>query len=340
MAMSQRMWLKEQERRKRERMRRAKRRRNCTIFVFVATIIAVALIILINNRPNNTEQLPVATSQALVQSDTELIDNPYKSQYNAEDIRTSFFDESAFAGNALAETIAVYNILKETDFYCGLNADVENVSTFIPNGSTVSIQDNFKSKTFKKIFIAFGENELKWNDSGEFKARYSTLVKKIKKYQPNAKIYLISIPPVTKTVSDAANDGMTMDDIKEYNKRIKSIAVTENVMYIDSVDALENGEGYLYDGVSYDGINLNKDAVIDLLYYMTKNAYVPEPGDMADEEEDIEQEEKDTDDGTKKETKEETKEDTKATKQPEESPEPTVNVLKDSTKEKGKYNEE
>ena len=52
------------------------------------------------------------------------------------------------------------------------------------------------------------------------------------------------------------------------------------------------------------------------------------------------QEEKDTDDGTKKETKEETKEDTKATKQPEESPEPTVNVLKDSTKEKGKYNEE
>ena len=145
---------------------------------------------------------------------------------------------------------------------------------------------------------------------------------------------------MTKTVSDAANDGMTMDDIKEYNKRIKSIAVTENVMYIDSVDALENGEGYLYGGVSYDGINLNKDAVIDLLYYMTKNAYVPEPGDMADEEEDIEQEEKDTDDGTKKETKEETKEDTKATKQPEESPEPTVNVLKDSTKEKGKYNEE
>ncbi len=328
MAMSQRRWQLEQERKRRERMRRQRRRRNCAIVVLLLAIIAVVAIIMINNgesRPidKGDKETPVAS----VKTDIAAAENPYTTTRSEDDIKTSFFTDSAFAGNALAEAIGTYGILRESDFYAGVNIDVENVYTAKTFGSTTSVAEQFKSKRFKKVFLSFGEREMASLSSTAFKDSYIKLIDKIEEYQPNARIYLIGIPPVTAQTSE--EDGVvTMKKIKEYNRRIMSIAVDEELYYIDSVDALGDNKDFLPMGVSKDGINLNKSAVIDLLYYIQKEAYIPDMEDLTDsaDEDDIEEDD------------DEEEEEAIPTKKPQKadsaSPSPTVNVLKDSSSTK------
>ena len=318
MAMSQRMWIREQERKKRERIRRARRRRNCAIIVALLAIIAVVVIVLVNNGGDtptekaNTEDVSV-----------ELAETPYTTTITEDDIKASFFKDSAFAGNALAWTIGTYGILKDANFYSGVNINLDNVYKTTPVGSTTSIVEQFKSKRFSKVFLAFGENELLEMSSTDFKEEYIKLVDKIQEYQPNARIYLIGIPPVTAQVSN--NGDITMQKIKQFNKRIMSIAVDEEIYYIDSVDALGDNKDFLPKGVSCDGINLNKAATIDLLYYMTKDAYIPDSNDLAD---------LDSDDDNEDDEEIESTPTPQKTASP--SPSPTVNVFKDKQNKEDK----
>lgn len=328
MTMSQRMWMREQERKKRERLKRAKRRRNCTIIVFILAVVAVVCVVFAMSG-NKDEQVGTNIDAEYTQSpdiDKSTADKHYTTTRTVEDIKLSFYNNSAFAGNALAETIGMYGILENSDFYTNVNADLENVYTLTTIGSTASIVEQFKSKNFKKIFLAFGENELSSGNSAEFKTNYKTLIEKIKEYQPNVSIYIISIPPVTAETSEIGNNGITMSRIKSYNDRIKAIAVEEDIYFIDSVDALGDNKDFLPQGVSNDGVNLNKAAVVDLLYYAACEAYIPTHEDLKTNKEDEEETETEspvTEDDT----------DIEVTQKPETKdaePESTVNVLKSS----------
>lgn len=328
MTVSQRMWKREQERKRRERLKRARRRRNCTIAVVLLAIIAVSVIVSSTKtdkapQPKET-QTPVAVN---LPSDTAVITEPYTTTRKPDDIKKSFFKDSAFAGNALAETIGMYGLLPESDFYAGVNVDLLNVYKVTTSGSTTSIAEQFKSKRFNKVFLAFGENELKTMTSSEFKSKYRDLADKLLDYQPKARIYLIAIPPVTAKVSES-NDKITDVRIREFNKKIMSLAVDLELYYIDSTDALGDNKDFLPNGVSADGINLNKDAVIDLLYYSAKEAYIPNTNDLA--EFDTVEDEEENETAEEDEQDEQEDEEEKPQETLNSTPAPTVNVLKDS----------
>ncbi len=332
MTISREMWMREQERKKRERLKRARRKRNCAIIVFVLAIISVVTIILLMS---DKETGSIATDTTVEYTKAPVIDrtaadNYYTTTRTSENIKLSFYNGSAFAGNALAETIGMYDILDNSDFYSNVNVDLENVYTMTTSGSTTSIVEQFKSKNFKKIFLSFGENELRNGNSAEFKANYRKLIEKIKEYQPNVSIYLISIPPVTAETSDANNNGISMSRIRSYNKQIKTLAVEEDLYFVDSIDALGDNKDFLPKGISNDGINLNKAAVIDLLYYAAKESYIPTRTDLAadakeeDEEEiEIEETEEPSADST-------TEQATLTPKKEKTEDSSTVNVLKSS----------
>ena len=338
MAMSQRMWRREQERKRRERMKRLKRRRNCTITVLVLAVVAVAVIVkTANKREKATQVTPIETTT--VAPNTNTLYEPssvYTTNRDKSDINAEFFNNSAFAGNSVADSIAMYGLLDDVDFYTGVNIDLDNVYTVTNSGGTVSVADQFKNKSFKKIFLSFGENEMLTMSAGEFKESYNGFVEKIKEYQPNAKIYMIGIPPVTLEVSNGGD--VTKGKVNEFNKQIKSIAFDKELYYVDSVDALGDNKGFLPNSVSADGINLNKAAVTDLLYYTSKKAYIPESSNLIDEDDDEDKENDTANKNDKKETEKATEKATEApqatSKNSEESPEPTVNVLKNSVAQK------
>ncbi|MCH5212355.1 MAG: hypothetical protein J1G06_05025 [Oscillospiraceae bacterium] len=329
MAMSQRMWRREQERRRRERERRARQRRNCMIIVILA-IVAVILIIskgCFGKKDSGASKATQQKTNTAGQEAQTVNEVQYESLVDITDIKMSFFSNSAFLGNSVADSIGMYNLLEDADFYTDITLDVDNVYTTATGYSTTAAIDQLKSKQFTRIFLSFGESEIADGDVKEFIKSYKKLIDKVKSYQAKAQIYVISIPPSTRETTSSSLYSMTLGKIKEYNKRIKAMAAEKEVYYVDSVSALGKDGGYLPRGVSADGINLNRGCCIDLLQYITKKAYVPDANSLSEEEADDDTDE--SEDGAEKTAA------PKTSSMVENEPEPTVNVLKDSVKKSG-----
>ena len=333
MAKSKMAWKREQERRKRERKMRDRRRAICAVVVLLLAAIAVIVIVASKGcSGKNAAKSPAVSSTETVASESPSY-GPYKSAIDISEVDTSFFNDSVFLGNSVADAIAMYDLLQNTDFYSSPILTVDNVYTTIVGYGNTAAADQLKSKKFSKVFLSFGEREIESGDVNEFTRSYKSLVEKVKSYQTNAQIYLIGIPPVDKAASDETRYGLSLDNIKKYNKKILSIATDQKVYYVNSVSALGSGS-YLYNGVSADGINLNRDCCIELLKYITDNAYIPESSSASlseDKEKTTQKPAKNNDD---EEEDEEESRSSAAEKEPTDTPVPTVNVLKDSAKVK------
>ena len=157
MAMSQSMWRREQERRRREREKRARQRRNCMIIVIIA-IAAVILIIskgCFGGKNEVSEPVQEQADTAVQESQTSDAER-YESKIDITDVNTSFFSSAAFLGNSVADSIGMYNLLKEADFYTDIMLDVDNVYTTATGYSTTAAVDQLKSKQFTRVFLSFG----------------------------------------------------------------------------------------------------------------------------------------------------------------------------------------
>lgn len=322
MAMSQRSWKREQERRRRERQRRARQRRNCMIVVFIA---AAAVIFIVAkgcaSKPSVQNDAPETTAVSTESVVSEPVQSAYRASITEEDLNKGFFENSAFCGNSVADTIGMYNILPETDFYTDINLDVNNVYNTAANYSTTAVSDQLKSKKFNKIFLSFGEKEIAAGNRNEFINSYKSFVEKIKSYQSGVQIYIIGITPVTREVSNDRSNGLTKEGINSYNKRIKSMAEDLGARYVDTSKLLGQDGGFLPQGVSADGINLNKECCIDLLGYISKKAAAPKNNsEDADSENESEEDADDDETGQQESNSDDP------------TPEPTVNVLKDNVR--------
>ncbi|MGN0161988.1 MAG: GDSL-type esterase/lipase family protein [Candidatus Ornithomonoglobus sp.] len=332
MAVSRRMWLREQERKRRERQRRARRRRNIAIAVFLLAAIAVVVIVmkgLKNSKPVKVDD-PKDMAAAEQTSQNEVMPNAgvYTGTQAEVSVNADYFDNSVFIGNALAAGIDAYGILPYTDFYAGVHITLDNVYTTAANNSSMAVIDQLKSQKFNKVFISFGETELSWGDASQFADAYEELLERVKSYQQSANIYIISIPPIAETAS-VAGSGYSQRTIKAYNKALKIIAAQEKVYYVDSFEAL--GGNYLPAGVSSDGVNLNKTYYAKLLNYAQTEAEIPDITDISDDDEENIDSEEDTTDGNAdgsggaEETGSRAADNSSVNN---EEPTPTVNVLK------------
>lgn len=287
---SQRMWRREQERRRAERKKRLMRRRLVALVVVLAVIAVVAVAVMkacsgggydtsspAGSRADG-DAAPVAdtTDEASAPVQGEPQSAGYTPVHGIDDINVSFFDNTAFLGDAVADSINMYGLIPQASFYTSVRLDLDNVYNTAVGYGTVPAADALKSTKFSKIFISFGSGELGLADPQSFRARYEELVEKVKTYQPNAQIYVIGIPPSSKTASDAALYGATVQNITDYNRQIEIVAEDNKVFYVDSVMALANSNRYLPDGVSHDGISLDKGCLTDLLWFMVNNSYVPD----------------------------------------------------------------
>ncbi|MGN0182530.1 MAG: hypothetical protein ACI4DP_09010 [Candidatus Ornithomonoglobus sp.] len=327
MAVSRRMWLREQERKKRERARRARRRRNIAIAVFLLAAIVVAVIVIKGLKSSRQVKVddPEVTAAAEQTAQPGMLQTSGIYPGTQEDISVNvdYFDNSVFIGNALAAGIDAYGMLPYTDFYAGVHITLDNVYTTAANNSSMAVIDQLKSQKFNKVFISFGQTELSWGDASKFAKAYKEMLEKVKSYQQSANIYIISIPPVAETAS-VAGSGYSLSAIKAYNKELKIIAAQEKVYYMDSFAAL--GGNYLPAGVSADGVNLNRTYYAKLLNYAQTETEIPNLADISDDEEDIDSEGAGNDSSMEESIAEAATESTGTDKEPA----PTVNVFKNT----------
>lgn len=159
-----------------------------------------------------------------------------------------YFKDAAMVGNSLTEGLKLYSNLKTITYYSGTSM---NVTTAMQSEIPSLIQTKYT-----KIYLALGINEL-GSDSTGFKKQYGQMIDAVRAGEPDAKIYIMSILPVSKTKSDGGQ--FTIERIKNYNKALYELAGEKQCYYVDAYSALVGSDGYLPADETWDGVHLTPD---------------------------------------------------------------------------------
>lgn len=187
---------------------------------------------------------------------TDVVQKTYTSTpVNAE--IGNFFDNSLFVGDSRMQGLMIYSGATGTG-YTEPGLDVKTVVSkpFVwHNGSKITIPEALKLATYDRVFIKLGMNELGWRSTEMFISKYGEFVDIVKAAQPDSKIYVMAILPVSEKKN---GDGTVYNNarIAEFNGLIQNMVAEKGVNYLDLGSKLADANGFLPVEASTDGIHL------------------------------------------------------------------------------------
>ncbi len=187
-------------------------------------------------------------------------------------VDVSYFDDAVFIGDSLTIGIQNFSGFNST-FLCMGGLNTRNLeSAQLPNGSTVlgTIEN---AEHMGKVYIMLGTNEIAYGEPDGFIQRYGEFIDKARKKFPDAIVYIQSIMPVTREISDTTS--IKRDSIIEYNKLLLKLAEDKQCYYIDLHSYFKNSDNYLPDNIGSDGIHLGPEKYKELAGYLQTHA-IPE----------------------------------------------------------------
>ncbi len=187
-------------------------------------------------------------------------DNSKKDDDTAK-VDDSYFDDAVFVGDSRTEGFGMYSGLKNATFYAekGLMVDTIFKDKAVKiNGEKVTIMEALKKRSFGKVYIMLGVNELGWPYDDVFIDHYKKVVDAVKEAQPQADIYIQSIIHVSQEKDKSSPSYISNKQINRRNKLIKEMAEEESVNYLDLNEVLTDSTGSLFADASTDGLHLNQ----------------------------------------------------------------------------------
>lgn len=169
----------------------------------------------------------------------------------------SVFDNTVFVGNSVIDDLNTYNIVPNADFFARTGLTVTSVMTKSTVKGDVPVIDELNGKSYDKVFLMFGLNELGWEYPSVFQEDYGKLIDEVRSRLPDADIYIQSLLPVSAEASQKNRNNVNNPRIREYNELLKELAQEKGVTYLDVASALQDSQGNLPEEASADGIHPN-----------------------------------------------------------------------------------
>lgn len=171
----------------------------------------------------------------------------------------AWFQDAVFIGDSRTQGLENYDGLSGAAYYAIKGLMVDTVYTkqeLDINGKKLTVMQAMQRKKFGKIYIMFGINELGWSSMQTFLNDYGTMIDDLRKYQPQAKIYVQSILPVSaqKSASDKIYNNTR---INTFNQAIEKLCADRKVRYLTVNKAVSDSGGFLPQEASSDGVHLN-----------------------------------------------------------------------------------
>lgn len=184
-----------------------------------------------------------------------------------------YFRDTAFIGDSRTQGLQLNAGFRSADFLAGKGL---NVSTAFKeklikgsDGELRTVIEALEKKDYKKIYICFGINELGWPNVDVFVSKYKDLILAVKEKQKESELVVYGILPVTKAKSDN-HEYFNMKNVKRFNKKIKAMAEEIGITYADLSPSVADKDGFLPDGVTPDGIHMNREYCRMILSYMVE----------------------------------------------------------------------
>ncbi len=217
-----------------------------------------------------------------IQTDSQYYSDPGKkaltTEFAYEKVNKSYFDDAVFIGDSRTVGMQDYSGLDNASFFAKTGMNVYEVleDKFIKDpdsGKDVSVAHMLKTNKYSKIYFMVGINELGTGNTGTFQKAYDRVLRKFRKWQPDAVIYIQGIIPVSeeKASEDAIFNNVNIND---KNVAIAQLANGLDTFYLDVSGKLTDKDGYLRKDYTFDHVHMYAQYYELWTNYLMKHAVV------------------------------------------------------------------
>ena len=194
--------------------------------------------------------------------------NPVPESEKAED---SYLDSCVFIGDSITYGLVSYGVVPSSNVLASVALSVSKIDTMQIDTAygNVTVIDALTEMKPENIYIMLGSNGAAYMTPSEIYHCYSTFMNKVRIACPDAKIYIISTPPVTDGKENSLESPISNDDIDELNKSLLDYADQNGVHYLDVASVLKNSSGKLpTDSAEKDGMHFMRTTYETFIDYI------------------------------------------------------------------------
>ena len=187
----------------------------------------------------------------------------------SEEVDDAYFSNTLFIGNSITEGFKSFSGLDTPTYYEGRGMTVESIHRMkivnednSPNGDGTGVKtviDALQERQFDQIYLLMGANELGWVYPDLFIEQYAQLIDSIRTLQPQAKLCVQSVLPVSAERSET-DSVYNNPKINALNEMILQMAREKQVSYLNAAEAFQDETGALPAEKTPDGIHLSPEA--------------------------------------------------------------------------------
>lgn len=170
----------------------------------------------------------------------------------------SFFDRAVFLGDSRTEGLQLYGGLTRGDFFWKRGMTVFRVDNrewaFELDGEKLTMIEALGKKQYDSVYIMIGVNELGYPVSS-YEQGLSVFLDKVIEAQPDAVVYLQTMPPVNDQAARDNNLGsyVNNDNINAFNEVIIRMAAEKRVVLLNTAEVFRDENGQLPADITLDG---------------------------------------------------------------------------------------
>ncbi|MEA4831523.1 MAG: GDSL-type esterase/lipase family protein [Oscillospiraceae bacterium] len=197
-------------------------------------------------------------------------------------VTDDYFKDAAFVGDSITDMFILYANIKTNAFFSrGIMVNNLFEKKFVLDGDDkIALGEAFKkAPDIRKVYIMAGTNEQGWSYPALFKDYYKKAIMEIRKCLPDAIIYVQGTLPVTREAekrTDAIYDNNIASDYRRQTIELCGELKGQNIYYLDIPSIFIAEDGYMSDGVSFDGVHPVKKYVEIWREYLKTHAVINE----------------------------------------------------------------
>lgn len=183
----------------------------------------------------------------------------------SEEVEESWFEDAVFLGDSRTEGLQLYSGLHEGDFFWHkgmtvFRVDDEDYRQIEVEGQKMTMMEALSRKQYAKVYIMIGINELGYPASS-YEKGLNAMVDRVKELQPNAVIYLQTLPPVNegKAAESGLGSYINNTNVNAFNEIIVETAKEKQVALLDVAHVFRSEQGDLPADMASDGVHFKKD---------------------------------------------------------------------------------
>lgn len=206
-----------------------------------------------------SETTTVSVSASETETTAEVTSESEKAETVAASTEYSpeFFNRGLIIGDSISVGLVNYGYLKPENVFAQIGLTPASVLTTDIDGTTVYTKAAGLNPDY--ICIMLGTNGLSYLSEDFMAEKMSEFIDGLRQTCPNAKIFLVSIPPVT--AEHESEKPEKIENITKYNEHISKLAEEKSAPFVNTFELLQDSDGYLAaDYAENDGLHLKAAA--------------------------------------------------------------------------------